>query len=207
MTTTPAIIKCKECLKPEEKCICDLAAPQSTRLKVLILQHPQEAKKLLGTAMLTKLCLDNATLRVGLSWKSLKAALKDETATPARWAVLFLGAKKDLDLLPADAPYVIIGKTPAKVTAKGLDGIILLDGNWQQSKTLWWRNPWLSRLNRIILRPEKPSKYGQARKEPRKTALATIEAAAECLGHLGEPAEVSENLRQSFANFLKRVRI
>src|SRR5204862_7870678 len=29
---------------------------------------------------------------------------------------------------------------------KRLDGIVLLDGSWKEAKTLWWRNPWLLKL-------------------------------------------------------------
>lgn len=206
MSTTPTIKKCPECLKPEDVCVCDLATPQSTRLRVLILQHPQEAKKPLGTATLTQLSLDQAVLRVGLSWRSLKAAIKDEKVTPSRWAVLYLGAEKDLQLIPEGKDFVLVAKGENKVAIKDLEGVVLLDGNWQQAKTLWWRNAWLTKLNRMIMRPETASAYKSMRREPRKTAISTIEATALCLERLGEDPEISEALRTSFAAFLKRMR-
>ncbi len=206
MSTASTPAKCPQCHKREDLCVCDLATPQSTRIRVLILQHPQEAKKPLGTATLTQLSLEHASLRVGLSWRSLKAALRDESVTPSRWAVLYLGAEKDLKLIPEGKSYVLLGKGAAKVTPKNLDGIVLLDGNWQQAKTLWWRNAWLTRLNRMIMLPPAPSQYKNMRREPRKTAVSTIEATALCLEHLGEAAEVTQALRQSFSEFLKRMR-
>ena len=38
-----------------------------------------------------------------------------------------------------------------------LDGIVLLDGSWKEAKTLWWRNPWLLKLHRIVLDPPRPT--------------------------------------------------
>ena len=31
-----------------------------------------------------------------------------------------------------------------------LEGIVLLDGSWGEAKTLWWRNPWLLKLRRVV---------------------------------------------------------
>src|SRR5207245_1748202 len=59
-----------------------------------------------------------------------------------------------------------------------LEGVILLDGTWSQAKTLWWRNPWLLKLHRIVLNPVRPARLGRLRREPRREALSTIEAAA-----------------------------
>lgn len=68
----------------------------NTRLHVLILQHPQEPGETLGTANLAAETLENATLRTGLSWPNLKAALGKnhplaESIRPQEWGVLYLG--------------------------------------------------------------------------------------------------------------------
>ena len=61
---------------------------------------------------------------------------------------------------------------------------MLLDGTWSQAKTLWWRNPWLLKLHRVVLDPPLPARLGELRREPRREALSTIEAAALALRHL-----------------------
>jgi DTW domain-containing protein YfiP len=71
---------------------------------------------------------------------------------------------------------------------RGLEGVVLLDGSWSEAKTLWWRNPWLLRLHRIVLDPPLPARLGRLRREPRREALSTIEAAALTLRHL-EPGQ------------------
>ena len=51
---------------------------------------------------------------------------------------------------------------------RGLEGIVLLDGSWSEAKTLWWRNPWLLRLRRLVLDPRHRSRFGRVRREPRR---------------------------------------
>src|SRR4051812_7531837 len=66
--------------------------PFANSLRILVLQHPQEPDKELGSAALLVRALTNARLRVGLSWSSLSKALGEE-AKPSEWAVLYLGSK------------------------------------------------------------------------------------------------------------------
>ena len=61
---------------------------------------------------------------------------------------------------------------------RGLQGIVLLDGTWSQAKTLWWRNPWLMKLQRLWPHPDRPARFGRLRREPRREALSTLEAAS-----------------------------
>src|SRR4029077_11906568 len=66
----------------------------------------------------------------------------------------------------------------------GLRGIVVLDGTWSQAKTLWWRNPWLLKLHRVVLDPPLPARLRKLRREPRRDALWTSEASAMSLRHL-----------------------
>src|ERR1700756_258869 len=86
--------------KPLPLCICDSVTPLQSRLTLLILQHPQEQDRALGTARLTALHFANAVVKVGLSWASLAKALGRPVADPARWAVLYLGSAKAAALDP-----------------------------------------------------------------------------------------------------------
>ena len=168
-------------------------------MKILILQHPQEARNQLGTARLLSLALPGTIHRVGLSWPSLSKALGGP-GFPSQWGVLFLGTSKQFKPVP-EAPglYPLKGKK-----LPPLEGLILLDGNWKQSKTLWWRNPWLLRTHRLVLNASAPSAYGDLRRQPRKACLSTIEAAAECLTYFNEPKETATALQELFATFVNR---
>ncbi|MDR3517303.1 MAG: DTW domain-containing protein [Azospirillaceae bacterium] len=201
---------CPFCLKPRTLCVCAEIVPVANRIALLILQHPQEQDKTLGTARLAVRQLGDATLRVGLSWPSLANAL-GRPADPQRWAVLYLGSAKAATLLPDREVVAINGKgapVPDQAAAfRAIEGIIVLDGTWSQAKTLWWRNPWVLKCQRVILGPQRPSRYGKLRYEPRGDSLSTLEAAALLLRHLEDRPEIETALVSTFERLLGRYRL
>jgi DTW domain-containing protein YfiP len=205
-----AIADCPHCGKPLPLCICDSITPIESRISLLILQHPQEQDRALGTARLTALHFQDAVVKIGLSWPSLSKALGRPVADPSRWAVLYLGSAKVSDL-DADREIVAINRKGEiednqRAILKGIEGIVLLDGTWSQAKALWWRNPWMLKCQRVILGPERPSAYGQLRREPRRDGLSTIEAAAMLLAALEKRPEIAATLNASFERMLARYR-
>src|SRR5437868_13437197 len=88
--TIEAIADCPHCAKPLPLCICDSVMPIESRTSLLILQHPQEQDRALGTARLTALHFTNAVLAIGLSWPSQSMALGRPVADPSRWPVVYL---------------------------------------------------------------------------------------------------------------------
>jgi DTW domain-containing protein YfiP len=173
------------------------AEPIDNRLFVLILQHPQEKKEALATAALTRALVSRAELVVGLSWPNLSRAL-GRSVDPNRWAVLYLGSARPAALgLEQEVLALDRRGEPAadqEAILRGLDGVVVLDGTWKEAKTLWWRNPWLLKLRRLVLNPHRKSRYGRIRREPRREALSTIEAVALLLKHLDGGPEIEAAL-------------
>jgi DTW domain-containing protein len=173
------------------------AEPIDNRLFVLILQHPQERKEVLATAALTRALLSRADLVVGLSWPNLSGAL-GRPVDAKRWAALYLGSARPAAL--GDPREVIAldrhGEPVADQEAmlRGLGGVVVLDGTWKEAKTLWWRNPWLLKLRRLVLNPQRKSRYGRIRREPRREALSTLEAVALLLKYVDGGPEVEARL-------------
>jgi hypothetical protein len=201
---------CPKCLKEDLLCVCDGVVPLPTRRHVLILQHPQEPDKELGTARIAHLALRNSTMRIGLSWPNLSKAL-GRPAVHGNWGVLYLGGQPEKPARAQAAPprLAILGKEgkPLDASGAGLEGIVALDGTWAQAKTMWWRNAWLLKLKRLVLHPSHASLYGKLRKEPRRECLSTIESVAEALEALGEDAAVCDALRGHFARLLARYQV
>jgi DTW domain-containing protein YfiP len=102
--------------------------------------------------------------------------------------VLYLGS--------ARPEIVVLGRRGESAAAglAGINGIVLLDGSWKEAKTLWWRNPWLAKLRRLVLNPRAAARYGRVRREPRHEALSTLEAAALALGHLEARPDIERAL-------------
>jgi len=178
------------------------AEPIDNRLFVLILQHPQEKKEALATAASTCALLSHAELVVGLSWPNLSRAL-GRSVDPKRWAVLYLGSARPAALGQQQREVIALdhrGEPAANQEAMlhGLDGVVVLDGTWKEAKTLWWRNPWLLKLRRLVLNPQRKSRYGRIRREPRREALSTLEAVGLLLKHLDGGPEIEATLLGAF---------
>jgi DTW domain-containing protein YfiP len=208
-TDGEAIADCPRCLKPLPLCICDSVTPIENRLSLLILQHPQEQDRALGTARLLALHFPGAVVKIGLSWPSLSKALGRPVENPARWAILYLGS--------ASAEALHSEKQVIALTRKGevanqrailerIEGVIVLDGTWSQAKALWWRNAWMLKCQRVILNPAHPSRYGRLRREPRRDTLSTIEAAGLLIAALEKRPGIAAALNTSFERMLARYR-
>jgi DTW domain-containing protein len=178
--------------------VCDRIQSYETRRRVLILQHPQERDALLGSAQILEASLPKARIVVGLSWRNLAHALGEPEVDPKRWAVLFPAGEGEGDQ--------VTGRNGAALDASSLEGIIVLDGTWSKAKTLWWRNPWLNKLNRVTLKPTRPSIYGRLRVEPRREFVSTLESVAAALTLCGETPEVAAGLERVFRTLVQRVR-
>jgi len=203
------VADCPRCGKPETLCVCQDIQPIENEIALLILQHPQEQDKALGTARLTALHFKNAVFKTGLSWPSLTKAL-GRTADPKRWATLYLGSADPAMLAPGQSVVALDAKgnlLPIQEMALAdIEGVIVLDGTWSQAKTLWWRNAWLLKSKRVVLAPSRPSLYGKLRREPRREGLSTLEAAGMLLARLEDRPEIETALLESFGKLLDKYR-
>jgi DTW domain-containing protein YfiP len=173
------------------------AEPLDNRIFVLVLQHPQERKEALATAAAACAMLRRAALVVGLSWPNLARAL-GRPADMSRWAVLYLGSTRPA-AFGSEREVIAVGRDGTPVSdqdaaLQDLEGVVLLDGSWSEAKTLWWRNPWLLKLRRVVLNPSRRSRFGRLRREPRAAALSTIEAVAALLKELEDCAGIDAAL-------------
>jgi DTW domain-containing protein YfiP len=195
--------------KPTAPRAHDTIVPFDNRIQVLILQHPQEQDRELGTARLTVRHFCHAILKIGLSWPSLGKIL-GRPADPQRWAILHLGSAKAAALAPGREIVLLNRKGEPEpnqdALLRDIEGIVLLDGNWSQAKALWWRNAWMLKCRRVILGPSRPSRYGRLRREPRPDGLSTIEAAAMLVSRLENRPEIEAALTASFEKLLARYR-
>jgi DTW domain-containing protein len=208
----PLKADCPRCRKPEGLCICDRVRTHPSPLKILVVQHPQEPDKDLGSAWLAVESLEGARLKVGLSWPNLAKAWGDPV-DPSRWGILYLGSGPQEPPPPGLRLFWTDKKGRPKTAEESLkllselEGLVFLDGTWSQAKALWWRNPWVLKLKRLMLNPEKPSLYRELRKEPRKECLSTLESIAAAIESLDATTQTPAALRSSFEELLNRYRV
>mgnify|MGYP001810200828 CR=1 FL=1 len=204
---------CPACLKARDLCLCDHLVRRDNRFPVLILQHPQEPDKELGSALLTTLILANSRLRTGFSVPNLSAAL-GRPADPSKWIVLYLGSKYKFQKTAEQAEsyghselaFYNRKDEPLLLDPAGIEGVVAIDGTWAQAKALWWRNPWLLKLTRAAVLPRSRSRYGELRREPRRECVSTIEAIAYTLEALGDDPAIPQALVEAFGELVRRYR-
>lgn len=154
-------------------CYCAHVEPIPTKTRIVVLQHPRERNKAIGTARIAALCLPSLEIVVGVEFERderARALLADPTA-PA--VLLFPSA--DARDLATDPP-------------KGPVTLVVLDGTWSQAKSLLKHNPFLQALPRVAFEPDRPSEY-RIRREPQEDYVSTIEALMNALARLegGDP--------------------
>ena len=167
-------IDCRRCGRPLIACYCKHVAPIPTRTRVVVLQHPRERRKAIGTARIAALCLPSSEILVGFDFEHDVRA-RALLANPDAPAVLLYPGPDARDLR-RDPP-------------KGTVTLVVLDGTWNQAKSLLRRNPWLLSLPRVAFEPDRPSEY-RIRREPREDYVSTLEAMVHALGMIeeGDPA-------------------
>lgn len=199
---------CPACGRQPRYCVCEFASPITAKSKLLILQHPQEPGVDIGTVPIITACFPDAVVRTGLSWANLKKALGRE-AENQRWGVLYLGSVH-VENLPNDRSLFVVNKNGEPRSDQDeilhrLEGFIVLDGTWSQAKTLWWRNAWLLKLPRLVLKPKRRSLYDRIRKEPRKGCLSTVETVGEVLSAIERRSDIQESLDKPLSELVERL--
>ena len=201
-------ITCTSCRREEKYCVCAFTETIKAKTKILILQHPQEPGVDIGTVPIITACFPNTVVRTGLSWPNFSKALGYQ-AENKRWGVLYMGSVH-MENLPKDTNLFVVDKKGAVVEEQNgilrkLEGIVLLDGTWSQAKTLWWRNAWLLKLPRIVLRPTRHSIYDKIRKEPRKGCVSTAETIGDVINILERRSDVLEAIDKPLSELVTRL--
>jgi DTW domain-containing protein YfiP len=172
---------CLRCLRPTSFCVCALAPPVASRTRVVLLQHPREARVAICSASLTRLSLHNAELHRGVCFED-HPRVRAVASSPGA-ALLFPGEGAQPVASRAGAPPELL---------------VVVDATWFHAEKMLRANPSLARLPRLAVASATPSGYGALRAEPAPHCLATVDAVACALGALeGDPARF-QPMRDAF---------
>jgi DTW domain-containing protein YfiP len=137
-------------------------------VRLVVVQHPREHRKPIGTAWMAVRTVRDSHLFVGahVDGDARLDAMLHDAARPAMLLWPGEGAR-DLADLPRCGPATLV----------------VVDGTWSTAKKLVERNAVLRGLPRVRITPAQPSRY-RIRREPRAECLSTVEAIACALGLL-----------------------
>lgn len=170
---------CRRCLRPTDFCVCAELPVIPSRTRVVLLQHPREARLAICSAWLTRLALENCELHRGVAFEQHPAA-RAAAAVPGA-ALLFPGEGS----VPATA-----WETPPPI-------LFVVDGTWPQAEKMLRASPTLAALPRVGIAGA-ASGYGGLRREPGPEHLSTAEAVALALGALEADPERFAPLARAF---------
>lgn len=152
---------CRQCSKALKACICQWVTPLESNVELIILQHPSEEHRPMGTARILSLSLQNSMTLVGEDFsdnKKLNALLADDDY-------------QHLILYPSENSVSVESATrPSKKMR-----VILLDGTWKKAFKMWQVSSNLHALQTVHLPKDLKGNY-RIRKAPSENSLSTVEA-------------------------------
>jgi len=189
----PSRPRCDRCQRPMSHCLCAHIPRISNRTRVLVLQHPDEAKHPLNTARLAVLGLEHAELLVGEHFPQL-----DGMVGSVGRALLLFPEKNEGRPRPElqSRPWSSEAEWPSALAEGGPTLLIVPDGTWRKARKIVQLNPVLNTLPRLGLPPGEPSEY-RVRKASEPAAVSTIEAISRSLTLL-EPGQDFQRLLAPF---------
>mmetsp|Transcript_2108 Transcript_2108/g.6078 ORF Transcript_2108/g.6078 Transcript_2108/m.6078 type:complete len:382 (-) Transcript_2108:214-1359(-) len=191
---------CPRCHRPGPTCLCH-ALPRDgpislPNIRVLILQHPREARKRkrTSTVPLIGLCLDDVTICVGTAFgcgdgddgegqgKSCPEALRDVLDKPEEEVILLYPGDTALPLQERDAALnraSVVEDTP--IDERRTTTLVVIDGTWAQTQAIYQQSPTLQRLPQCMFDDDTASLFDSIRQEPASHCTSTLEAISRAL--------------------------
>jgi DTW domain-containing protein len=188
----PRRATCAACLRAQSACICRWVRPLSSRVDLLILQHPLEVRNAKNSARLLHLCLGGSRLEVGEAFSDagLHALLHADGRVPV---LLYPETPGE----PAPALEAGLAAQPGRLR------LVVIDATWRKSRKMLYMNPGLQRLPRVALHDVPASAY-RIRKAHAAHQLSTLEAAALALAQLEGDDAAYRPLLQAFDGFVQQ---
>lgn len=169
---------CQDCHYPQSVCICDQIEKIATDIRIVVLQHPSEARHAKNSVRLLPLCLPQVSVYQGESSDDF-ASLRQELASSSSPLALFYPSTGSTGLESGFAGYV---SHPPQT-------LLFIDATWRKAYKMWQLNPWLRQLKSWHFEHPPQSQY-RIRKTSVAGGLSTLEAVAYALetGHQVETA-------------------
>ncbi|MCE2593252.1 DTW domain-containing protein [Motilimonas cestriensis] len=159
MSTRPWCTRCK---KAQVACICHMITEIDNQYKLIILQHPSEANKAIGTARILSLSLKRCEI---ICSETLPAGLIEAAPTYLLYPSEQNTTQAGDTCIPADSQFV------------------LLDGSWKKAYRLLQTNPSLQSLPCVAIDVKQQTQY-KIRKSSKQQGVSSVEAGYYLLSQL-----------------------
>ena len=177
---------CFRCLRPNITCFCQQLRPVTTELELVLLQHPAERRRTIGTARMAHLCITNSRLIVGHEFQTHQK-VNELIEDPVNACVTLYPGPESLDI---GIPGRWVTPTQKRLV------IFVIDGTWLTASSMLKKSPNVRALPQIRFNPKHESGY-RFRVQPEPHCLSTVEAVHTLLEYL-EPKVNRSNLLEVF---------
>jgi len=177
---------CYVCKRAKVACLCGRIKPQANQLKVIVLQHPDEARHAKGSAIIAELGLQQYQCWVG----------EDFTQHAQLNALIENQADKIRVLYPAEQAVEWLPRNQSG-NKLSVAYLIVIDATWRKARRIWESNGQLHALSCVKLSPKKASNY-RIRKVPQVGYLSTVESIVEGLRQIEGQAQAYQPLLDLF---------
>ncbi|OEF26970.1 tRNA-uridine aminocarboxypropyltransferase [Vibrio rumoiensis] len=157
---------CVQCGKANNACICDWIKPIDAQIQLVILQHPSETKRPMGTAKILHLSLSRCEYFVGEDFSQNEAL--NQLLTDDQYLSMVLYPSEESRVLSSESLNQI---NPLNKKIR----LILIDGTWKKAYKIWQLSTNLHHLMPIALPNNLVGNY-RIRKAPSEQHLSTVEA-------------------------------
>jgi len=177
---------CYQCHRAKVACLCGRIEKQPNQIKLIVLQHPDEASNKKATAIIAELGLQQYQRWVGEDFTEhgeLKQLLENKQG---KLAVLY----------PADNAEKLDVQIES-TAATSIEVLIIIDGTWRKAHKIWQLNPQLHQLKAFTFNEVRSSDY-RIRKEPEAGCLSTVESIVFALRILERNTQAYQGLLDLF---------
>ncbi len=171
------------------QCACWLMSPLNSTLQLLVIQHPNEAKRPTNSAKILQWCLPNYQ---HFTWSRV--------APPTQLLDIIAHHPNPILLFPTEHSVPLSNATNYP---KDEPLFIILDATWQEAKKMWRQSSWLQTLYTAILTDVPPSQFN-LRRNQRQQSLCTCEVGIALLGYRQEleaQADLKSRMLSYFAMY------
>jgi len=196
---------CSRCQRARSACICHWISPIEHAVDVLILQHPMETGNAKNSARLLHLSLPHSRLVTGEAFDPAElhallhapSTLPDHAGGAVRPVLLYTDGAGTPATSRFDARTMLVDEQHRVERVR----LVVLDGTWRKSRKMFFENPALHDLPRMVLTNTPMSQY-VIRKAHKPEQLSSLEATGYALMQLERNSEKYHSLLNAFDGFV-----
>ena len=194
---------CYRCFRTQELCLCSFIEPFEIEPLIVLLVHPREFMKTVGTVRIVKQALKNSILLRGNGPQFENDPILDRLIKdPKHFPMVLFPGNSSLNLSAASEPEI-----NERIPSERRLVIFVIDGTWTEAKQIIRLCPKLQQLPKISFEVKVKSNY-EFRKQPEDYCLSTVEAVSLLIDQLSERKlckRPTNNAHHSMLNAFKKM--